>query len=227
MTEPALLHVCLDCDNCIYEETPVIKEAWYKSIIPVYAAAKNRDVEAIEDEYRRRHSLEGSHTRIFRDEGIPLECLAQAKVDANIHQYLQKDTNLVSLFKFLKKQKLGVSIFSTSAEPHVLPILEKLGVKRCVDFVVTPSIEGVLEKPSETGYEEIQRRVDLPTDKIMMVGDRERVDLVTAKALGWRTCLVKWGTRDPPVFDPKIVDHFIQGVYNLQDVIYELLSEEP
>ncbi|MBW3019314.1 HAD family hydrolase, partial [Candidatus Woesearchaeota archaeon] len=181
----------------------------------------------VRDYYRRRHELEGSHTKIFHDEGLPLEKLAQAKTDAHIHQFLQKDSELIRLLKRIKRLQLGLSVFSTSADAHVLPILEALGIRKYVDFTVTPSNDGILPKPSDTGYKLVESLSHCAGREILMVGDRENIDLKTAKARGWQTCLVFWETSGTPPYG-QAIDHFVQGIHHLYErVLTQLLPAEP
>ena len=102
--------------------------------------------------------------------------------------FLARDPQLVSLFA--KLSDYAHYILANGARG---PIAETLGVlglpKSLFEEIVTSEVVGV-NKPHTDGFYYIMKQTKLPAEVHMMIGDREAVDLVPAKSIGMKTCLV-------------------------------------
>lgn len=121
-------------------------------------------------------------------------------------KYLTRDERLINLFKNLS----GFThyILANGYSPKLIETLQVLGVpQETFAEIVTSEIVGV-NKPHEAGYRYIMEKTALPPEAHLMIGDREIVDLQTAKKLGMKTCLV-WtsATTDiPDIVLPTVYD---------------------
>jgi len=126
-------------------------------------------------------------------------------------EYVKRDEKLIAMFAKLKNFRhfiLANGIISRHKET-----LEKLGVPSDTFEEMVSSETVGITKPSPKGYLYIMKKTGLPPQAHMMIGDREAVDLVPAKALGMHTCLV-WADIKSNVADITIPD-----VYTLADVL--------
>lgn len=121
-------------------------------------------------------------------------------------KYVTRDERLMTLFQ--KLSGYTHYILANGYSPKLIETLKVLGVpKETFQEIVTSEIVGV-NKPHEAGYLYIMKKTELPPEAHMMIGDREIVDLQTAKKLGMNTCLV-WNpptTNIPDVSLPTIYD---------------------
>ena len=102
--------------------------------------------------------------------------------------YLKPDPKLSAFLSSLSSFKQYLLVNGT--RQSVVKGLMLLGVDRSVfSEIVTSEIVGD-SKPSPKGYQYIMEKTGLPSSAHLMIGDREPVDLATAKALGMHTCLV-------------------------------------
>lgn len=121
-------------------------------------------------------------------------------------KYLARDEKLIELFE--KLSGFTHYILANGYSPKLRETLVVLGVpvETFVEIVTSETV-GV-NKPNEAGYRYIMEKTGLPAVAHMMIGDREIVDLQTAKALGMRTCLV-WNpqtTETPDIALPTVYD---------------------
>ncbi|KKW01536.1 MAG: HAD superfamily (Subfamily IA) hydrolase, TIGR02253 [Parcubacteria group bacterium GW2011_GWA1_49_11] len=77
--------------------------------------------------------------------------------------------------------------------------------------MVTAETVGIT-KPHPEGFRYILRKTGLPAEQHLMIGDREGVDLVPAKALGMKTCLV-WAKNSSSIANVSLPT--VYGVANL------------
>ncbi len=138
---------------------------------------------------------------------------AAAKTDEYLNrlQFLKHDDKLVTLFEQLEGYKHF--ILGNGAKKHIAEAVEVLGIPASTfDEIVTSEIVGV-NKPEDNGFRYIMEKTGLPAAEHLMVGDRERVDLLPAKKLGMKTCLV-WALKPSMV-----ADITLPNVYELPQIL--------
>lgn len=126
-------------------------------------------------------------------------------------KYVKRDEKLIELFE--KLSSFTHYILANGYSPKLRETLKVLGLpeKTFVEIVTSETV-GV-NKPHEAGYRYIMEKTGLPASAHMMIGDREIVDLQTAKALGMRTCLV-WNPQTT-----EIPDVVLSTVYEIASVL--------
>lgn len=103
-------------------------------------------------------------------------------------KYLGHDQKLIELFEELRSYRHF--ILANGSRVRLEETLITLGLdKNIFAEIVTSEIVGV-NKPHEEGFKYILDKTKLPPGLHLMIGDREKVDLVPAKILGMKTCLV-------------------------------------
>ena len=104
-------------------------------------------------------------------------------------EFVAYDEQLVTLLTKTLRSYTHI-ILANGVKSNLLKTLEILGIPEATfDCIVTSEMVGV-NKPNSGGYEFIEIHTGLPREAHLMIGDREEVDLVTAKNRGWKTCLV-------------------------------------
>ncbi|MBI4058496.1 HAD family hydrolase [Candidatus Gottesmanbacteria bacterium] len=208
------IKVCIwDFDRTLYPPN----EALYKEV-------RNAEIQTIID-YRRwsRDLAETEFNKLYlkkfpgATETVAAICNISTKEAAvygeqyiNRAKYLQKDEQLVQLFHALHqyrhfmlvngtKEVTAQSLIILGLSPHIF------------EEIVTSELVGA-NKPSDKGYLYILEKTRLPPAQHLMIGDREMVDLKTAKKLGMKTCLV-WAT------EGTIADWVVPTVYDLVELL--------
>lgn len=126
-------------------------------------------------------------------------------------KYLHKDIRLIELFQ--KLTRFSHYILANGSKKGISESLEALGIAKAVfTQIITSETVGVT-KPDLKGFLYILGKTGLKPDQHLMVGDREKVDLVPAKQLGMKTCLV-WADKKSD-----IADIVIPTVYDLYSAI--------
>lgn len=126
-------------------------------------------------------------------------------------KYLRPDPRLIDLFRSLSHYQHFLLVNGTQAA--VAKGLKLLGLEQSLfSEVVTSEVVGET-KPSPKGFQHILQKTGLPKAAHLMIGDRELVDLVPAKALGMHTCLV-WSDKESA-----IADVTVPTVYDLENVL--------
>ncbi len=139
------------------------------------------------------------------------ESSTESAVYVDYAGYLFPDPKLAALFSSLSSYTHYLLVNGTQAS--VAKGLSLLGVRASVFAeIVTSELMGD-SKPSPKGYEYIMKHTGLPASSHLMIGDREPVDLATAKTLGMHTCLV-WS--DTP---GAIAEITVPTVYDVANVL--------
>jgi HAD superfamily hydrolase (TIGR01549 family) len=113
-------------------------------------------------------------------------------------KYLARDEKLIELFSKLKGFR-HLTLANGVIQKHI-EALAVLGLSpETFELMVTSEVVGET-KPNERGYRYILTHTKLPAPEHLMIGDREAVDLIPAKKLGMKTCLV-WSNEKSTVAD--------------------------
>lgn len=126
--------------------------------------------------------------------------------------YVARDEKLIALFKALKEYRHIV--LANGIESRHKQTLAVLGLPaETFELYVTSETVGTT-KPDPAGFRFILTYTGLAPHEHLMIGDREDVDLVPAKALGMKTCLVYSDTTN------SIADVMLSTVYEVSRVLY-------
>ena len=132
------------------------------------------------------------------------------------NKYLRTDGKLIALFQSLTRFRH--LIISNGIEDHIIKALESLGLSALrFEKIITPEITGIA-KPDPRAFEMAIEYTRVAPEKHLMIGDRPAVDLVPARALGMKTCLVSWG-QPFSESEEASADVVIPRVYDLSAII--------
>ena len=103
-------------------------------------------------------------------------------------RYLTRDEKLTTLFQTLSHFRH--MMLTNGIEVNIRKTMLTMGLDSAIfERIVTPEFTRVT-KPDPAAFAAVLSYTKLPAKEHLMIGDREAVDLVPAKTLGMRTCLV-------------------------------------
>lgn len=180
-----------DFDGTLYKAIPElwkdIREAEYKVIMH----HTGWDHDQAENEFRALYkvTISSATETVARLAKIPTSSAAIEMEDYyDRGKFLSRDERLIDLFAHLIKFKHY--ILGNGAKVGIVKTLHVLGISPDIfEEIVTSEITKI-NKPDPAGYRYIMQKTGLSASAHMMIGDRVDVDLVPAKALGMKTCLV-------------------------------------
>lgn len=126
--------------------------------------------------------------------------------------YIERDEQLIKLFDQLSSHQHY--ILANGWRAKIEEALPALGLPVATfKEIVTSETVGV-NKPHPDGYLYIMHKSGEPAESHLMIGDRQEVDLVTAKNLGMHTCLI-----GSSAVDKSVVDFLISSVYEIPSML--------
>ncbi len=209
------IEVCIwDVDGTLYHTRDLgnhVEESAYSAITNVLGI--NRD-EAVERFSQVHHVRTESAT-----EAVAIICNISVGDAAKLTdkyldrmQFVNRDEKLIALFDSLRG--LDHYILGNGSIRLIEEALEVLGLDRSIfKEIVTSEIVG-RNKPNPAGYTYIMDKTGKYPGAHLMIGDRELVDLSTAKELGMKTALVFASERST------IADVTLPTVYELSQLLY-------
>jgi putative hydrolase of the HAD superfamily len=188
-----------------------VREAEYKTIM----AHTGWSREKTSDEFAKKYPEKvksGTRVTAMLSEISISEVATESESYFDRTKYLQRDTQLISLFDELSH--LDHYILANGTKNKIEEALSQLGIDHLIfKDLVTADIIGIT-KPSEKGFRYILEKTKLPPEVHLMIGDRELVDLVPAKKLGMKTCLV-WSDQPRSEF----ADVILTSVYDVATLL--------
>jgi HAD superfamily hydrolase (TIGR01549 family) len=202
-----------DFDGTFYKPDPklfhAVRESEYRTIMEFTHWDREKTVSEFEKSYKK---ITPSATQtVAMLCGIPTSEAALIMENYfDRRDYLRRDEKLIALFEKLKKFRHY--ILANGTRHHLEETLVTLGIPAGTFTEILTSEHIGENKPSEKGFLYIIKKTGLPPVAHMMIGDREAVDLVPAKAVGMHTCLV-WSEIKSTIADITLPD-----VYRVADI---------
>lgn len=200
-----------DFDGTLYKPNPAlfqaVREAEYRTIKEHTGWSREKKIEEFNTLHKIVYPSATEVTAVLCK--MPI---SQAAVEMEQYfdrrDFVRRDEKLIALFEKLKSFRHF--ILANGARIRYVETLAVLGVPLSTfEEIVTSEVVGVT-KPHLEGFRYILKKTGLPAQQHLMIGDREAVDLVPAKSLGMKTCLV-WGKSTiadislPTVYDLGII----------------------
>lgn len=203
-----------DVDGTLYPPSQKMGEAVLESAYATIEHHMGWPRYKVEEEFAKVHEK----ITLSQTEAVSIICgittaAAARETDQHLNrtQFIARDEKLISLFRDLS----GFThyILGNGSRDLILAGLDALGLD-CAQFkeIVTSELVG-FNKPNEAGFRYIMQKTGLPPEVHLMVGDRDRVDLAPAKALGMHTCLV-WSPKPSLTADVTLAT-----VYELSQIL--------
>jgi putative hydrolase of the HAD superfamily len=116
-------------------------------------------------------------------------------------------TNLETTLKTLAERGYTLGVF-TNNDSRVKSILEGHKVDHYFSHILTAECIGI-KKPSPDAFLEINRRVGIPAEKAVYIGDSHPLDYVPARTAGWHSIL----------FDPETKHNVEHSVVDIGELL--------
>ena len=129
------------------------------------------------------------------DKNLFEECLSEFKENysKNMYNKTKPYDGVLDMLKALRKEGYKIAVLSNKFDSAVKELSNKY-FGELVDLAVGQK-EGVKEKPSPLGIQEIAKELDTDIEACIMVGDSE-VDIQTANNAGIDCISVTWGYKN-------------------------------
>ena len=190
-----------DFDGTFYKLIPALKndvrEAEYRVIVDHAGWSKEKVVEKFNEIYKKQFK---SATQVVAK--LSHLSVVQSAIEMEAYydrtKYLKRDERLIQMLMNLSSYTHF--LFVNGIKKKIIPALHALGVpEELFAEIVTAELVGDT-KPSLKGFQYILDKTQQPVETHLMIGDRIDVDLIPAKKLGMKTCLV-WSTEKHPAAD--------------------------
>lgn len=199
-----------DLDGTLYKNIPELRDERWKIDVRVVSDILHIPFKEAESRLKEAVHIYKSVTRSMMSLGCGTEIEILHKVEPQIDRtkYLHRDEKLIQLFTSLKSYRHF--IFSNILTSCIPPVLNKLGLNPEIfeGFITTEETKTV--KPDPRFFQYALNLTKLQPEQHLVVGDRLEVDLLPARKLGMKTCLV-WGKSNT-------VDVSCSSVYKLTNL---------
>lgn len=111
-------------------------------------------------------------------------------LELDLPKYIDPNPDLVELFKNHSLRQQQVIFTNTNTQETVAKKLAVIGLDPANFDAIYTSIEAGHHKPDPEAFLFVSEQLQLPPEKLVYVGDRERVDIEGAKNVGFKTILV-------------------------------------
>lgn len=196
-----------DLDGTLYSEEGVIRKEIHKNVISIVSQHKKISFIEAKKLFYKLYNKFYSSTKTLLYLGVDKDyILAGSWYSQAQLKHLKKDQKLIEMFKKLKHLS---HILSTNSEQSVtFKKLKILGFKtEFFDKIFTNKEMGGRIKPDPYAFEIVCRHTKLKPCQHLFIGDNENKEIIPAKKIGMRTCLV-WG-------NSKLADVCLATVYDV------------
>lgn len=195
-----------DIDGTLYKPNPrmwkAIFEASFQVIISHTNWPRRKTIAEFNQVYPSQTTSQTAAVALITQ--LPVAQVArEAETYKDRSRFLKPDPRLVRLFEQLVNFKHYLLVNGIQAVTK--KTLTILGLnEKIFQEIITSEIVGV-NKPDSKGFEYILNKTHLPPEQHLMIGDREKVDLLPAKKLGMKTCLV-WSKKSSEIADAALTN---------------------
>ena len=201
-----------DVDGTLYQSDPEvsqrIKKAFWQRLAQIKGVSLKEAKKIFEKEKKRWRSSTLTLEKLGC--GGVVEILQEIETKVDKASFLSLDPKLVKTFKSLSRfRHLALS---NSLEKTTERTLKTLGVRSFFEKIISVEERGSV-KPSLSSFKKVLSYTGILSQLHLAIGDREELDLVPAKKLGMKTCLV-WQKSDHPS-----VDISIARVYDIVKIL--------
>ena len=195
-----------DVDGTLYQSIPELWLMMRKRQYQLLSQVKKISFTEAEELLMKKKKINKSATKSLVKLGCRDIADTAKKIDIEgKHGLIRKDLMLLEMFKKLKKFRHLV--LTNRAYKGAFEVLRALGIAdlkwRVFERIYSAPEEFGAVKPDSVVFEKILEYTGLLANQHLMIGDRAEVDLVPAKKLGMKTCLV-WGQSNDPSVDVSI-----------------------
>lgn len=218
MTKISGISVCIwDFDGTLYRQQSALWDDIRASEIRVVMEHTGWTIEKAKEEFGKIYNVvtpSGTKTTSMLAHISNAQASIETSRYTDYRKYLTPDPKLNAMFSRLSG--FAHYMLVNGSQDSVSRGSALLGLDMSVfTEVVTSEIVGET-KPGTKGFLYIMEKTGLPAGYHIMIGDREAVDLVPAKSVGMRTCLVSWGVTK---LQTDCVDNVTEEIYTVPELL--------
>jgi putative hydrolase of the HAD superfamily len=183
-------HVWFDLEGTLTIRSDEFNEAHNQLRYKTYAEVVGKPLtDELKKEFEELYSKHGSNSSVFRSLGYSSAFWQKRFNKLDKAKYYKPMKTIYTTLEKLK-EKVLISIFTNLKPDEVQSTLNIIKVnKSWFKFII--SGDDVKErKPALDGFHLMIKKSGLPPEEILYVGDRVKVDVIPAKKVGMKTCLV-------------------------------------
>lgn len=109
--------------------------------------------------------------------------------EISLNLYIQKNPKLIEMFSKISPLPQAM-LTNSNSRKNIQKKLNIIGLKPEQFVFIITSVEVGYSKPHPKIFEELIKKSQLLPKEIIYVGDREKTDIIPAKKLGIKTCIV-------------------------------------
>ena len=188
-------HVWFDLEGTLTIRSDEFNEAHNQLRYETYSEVVGKPLtEELKQDFEKIYAKNGSNSAVFRSLGCASDFWQKCFNKLDKTRYYKPVKTVYSTLEELK-EKVPISIFTNLKPEEVESTLKIINVdKSWFKFII--SGDDIKErKPVLDGFYLMIKKSGLPPREILYVGDRVKVDVLPAKELGIKTCLV-WDKSD-------------------------------
>lgn len=199
-----------DLDKTLYRDDPELQKQIKKEIYLAVAKNKKWSLEKAKREFEKIHRLKKASTETLFSLGLDgIKIFDEVFSIINWDKYLNKDKRLTSLFSQLKRFQHYLVTNNKAKFTNKKLILLGLDKNLFKEIINLHSFG--FYKPDPRAFKLVLDKTRFPPEKHLSIGDKESTDIIPAKKLGIRTCLV-WRKG-------KTADLSVDSVYHLSKLL--------
>lgn len=194
-----------DLDGTLYQDDPKLKSKIRRNIFRVLVRNKGWSLQKAKREFLQKYQEIGSATKTLEVLGLEgTKTFEKIFEQVAWERFLKNNKKLQQVFKKLKYRHW---LISNSLKKFVDLKLKLLGLEPSFFEEVIGLYNLGIFKPDPAVFKMVLGKTYLPARYHLSIGDKEATDIIPAKKIGMKTCLV-WGKS-------KIADISLPQVYDV------------
>lgn len=184
-----------DLDGTLYASSAELSSIIKHKLHAAVADKHGWDLSRAERKYEKRYRRLGSNTKtaiFFGIDGMAFFVKFWDEVD--LGRFIAKDKRIIQMFRNLTDKRHFI-ISNSNRVDQIERKLALIGLKASVFEFLVSTVDLDAVKPDSKSFLEGLERLQLEPNKVLFIGDRVDTDIMGARGVGMRTCLV-WSKSD-------------------------------
>ncbi|MCL5730369.1 MAG: HAD family hydrolase [Candidatus Pacearchaeota archaeon] len=203
-----------DLDNTLYKELPEVHQEIHNNTITLASRILGLEVEDARRKFDEFYNQLGSGSQTLMRIGITslkqAKRIVQEAIDmTDTARGLTRDERLAGMLERFAQQR-GLYLITTSPKKQAYEKFNILGVNPDL-FGIKLYGDSDLLRDDGSVFRYVSKQTNTLSYEIMFVGDREKVDILPAKALGMKTAIVNATSQN--------ADYNLGSIYDLENIV--------
>lgn len=210
-----------DLDGTLYKSIPQMVQVIEKACINILFEHKQITPEAAFELFYKTREIYKGNTKSLAALGCGprIEIIKKIEKLVDKASFLNKDPKLQQLFQELSSFRH--ILLSDTSHQVIVKELEALGLSHNLFELIIGVDDAKMTKPDIAYFKKVLDETDLSAQKHLMIGDRIEIDLLPARQLGMRTCLVWYKSEEPFPSEKNLIDFYFPTVYDIISLFRE------